>query len=67
MSLAVACLVRMSELNPERKVFTLDSDFKICGIDHWVVWTKVGSTHQNQAYHDRTASRKHAVGVTPKG
>ena len=29
MSLADACLVRMSELNPERKVFTLDSDFKV--------------------------------------
>jgi uncharacterized protein len=27
MSLADACLVRMSELNPKSQVFTLDSDF----------------------------------------
>ena len=29
MSLADACLVRLSELNPDSKVFTLDSDFRI--------------------------------------
>lgn len=29
MSLADACLVRMTELHPYSKVFTLDSDFKI--------------------------------------
>lgn len=29
MSLADACLVRMSEINDGSKVFTLDSDFKI--------------------------------------
>ena len=29
MSLADACLVRMSELNSKAKVLTLDSDFKI--------------------------------------
>lgn len=28
MSLADACLVRLSELNPDSKVFTLDSDFR---------------------------------------
>ena len=29
MSLADACLVRMSEVHPESSVFTLDSDFRI--------------------------------------
>lgn len=29
MSLADACLVRLSELNPSAKVFTLDSDFRV--------------------------------------
>lgn len=29
MSLADACLVRMSELNPDSQVFTLDSDFNL--------------------------------------
>ena len=29
MSLADACLVRMSELNPNSRVFTLDSDFNL--------------------------------------
>jgi predicted nucleic acid-binding protein len=29
MSLADACLVRMSELHPDHRVFTLDSDFRV--------------------------------------
>jgi hypothetical protein len=29
MSLADACLVRLSELNPSAEVFTLDSDFLV--------------------------------------
>lgn len=29
MSLADACLIKMSELHPESRVFTLDSDFKL--------------------------------------
>ena len=29
MSLADACLIRMSELHPESRIFTLDSDFKL--------------------------------------